>query len=64
MSAETEFMPLLSQSVGYGVRFFFAAIMLFLTYVQAKSTDLSPSSSEEFTSASRSVKLGLVCCYM
>ncbi|KAK0430488.1 Na+/solute symporter [Armillaria borealis] len=66
MSAETEFRPLLNQSVGYGVvvgvGFFFAAIMLFLTYLQAKFTDFSPSSSEEFTSASRSVKPGLVCC--
>ncbi|KAK0492988.1 hypothetical protein EDD18DRAFT_1181799 [Armillaria luteobubalina] len=62
MSAETEFRPLLSQSVGVG--FFFAAIMLFLTYVQAKSTDLSLSSSEEFTSASRSIKPRLVCCRM
>lgn len=66
MSAETEFRPLLSQSVGYGVvvgvGFFFAAIMLLLTYLQAKFTDFSPSSSEEFTSASRSVKPGLVCC--
>ncbi|KAK0201054.1 Na+/solute symporter [Desarmillaria ectypa] len=66
MSAETEFRPLLNQSVGYGVvvgvGFFFAAIMLLLTYLQAKFTGLSPSSSEEFTSASRSVKPGLVCC--
>ncbi|KAK0478823.1 Na+/solute symporter [Armillaria novae-zelandiae] len=66
MSAESVFRPLLSQSVGYGVvvgvGFFFAAIMLLLTYLQAKFTDFSPSSSEEFTSASRSVKPGLVCC--
>lgn len=66
MSVETEFRPLLNQSVGYGVvvgvGFFFAAVMLLLTYLQAKFTDISPSSSEEFTSASRSVKPGLVCC--
>ncbi|KAG9217729.1 hypothetical protein CCMSSC00406_0003582 [Pleurotus cornucopiae] len=54
------------QSIGYGVvvgiGFFFALIMVFLTYLQSKFTTLSPSSSEEFTSASRSVKPGLVCC--
>ncbi|EIN11216.1 solute symporter family transporter [Punctularia strigosozonata HHB-11173 SS5] len=64
--AESEFRPLLSQSVGYGVvvgvGFFFAAVMLVLTYVQTKHTKLSPHSSEEFSSASRSVKPGLVCC--
>ncbi|KAJ8690619.1 hypothetical protein PTI98_012031 [Pleurotus ostreatus] len=36
--------------------------MVFLTYLQSKFTTVSPSSSEEFTSASRSVKPGLVCC--
>ncbi|KIK64951.1 hypothetical protein GYMLUDRAFT_980164 [Collybiopsis luxurians FD-317 M1] len=36
--------------------------MLFLTYLQSRYTDLSPRSSEEFTSASRNVKPGLVCC--
>ncbi|KAI0753718.1 Na+/solute symporter [Fomes fomentarius] len=62
----TEFKPLLSQSVGYGVvvgvGFFFAGLMLVLTYLQKKFSRFSPSSSEEFTSASRSVKPGLVCC--
>ncbi|RDX48959.1 Na+/solute symporter [Lentinus brumalis] len=65
-TVETEFKPLLNQSVGYGVvvgvGFFFAALMLVLTTLQAKFSKFSPSSSEEFTSASRSVKPGLVCC--
>ncbi|KAJ7583799.1 Na+/solute symporter [Mycena floridula] len=63
---ESQFKPLLDPSVGYGVvvgvGFFFAGIMLVLTFLQAKFTETSPSSSEEFTSASRSVKPGLVCC--
>ncbi|KAF5392051.1 hypothetical protein D9757_003258 [Collybiopsis confluens] len=36
--------------------------MLLLTYLQSRYTDMSPRSSEEFTSASRNVKPGLVCC--
>ncbi|CAL1697446.1 unnamed protein product [Somion occarium] len=66
MSDISEFKPLLNQSVGYGVvvgvGFFFAALMLVLTFLQAKFSKFSPSSSEEFSSASRSVKPGLVCC--
>ncbi|KIJ61249.1 hypothetical protein HYDPIDRAFT_159840 [Hydnomerulius pinastri MD-312] len=62
----SEFKPLLSQSVGYGVvvgvGFFFAFVMLMLTTLQRKFFKFSPASSEEFTSASRSVKPGLVCC--
>ncbi|KAF8968776.1 Na+/solute symporter [Flammula alnicola] len=61
-----EFKPLLDQSVGYGVvigvGFFFALIMLCLTFLQTRFTDTSPRSSEEFTTASRNVKPGLVCC--
>ncbi|KAI9066782.1 Na+/solute symporter [Trametes sanguinea] len=64
--AETDFKPLLGESVGYGVvvgvGFFFAAMMLGLTTLQTKFSKFSPSSSEEFSSASRSVKPGLVCC--
>ncbi|KIK45666.1 hypothetical protein CY34DRAFT_22415 [Suillus luteus UH-Slu-Lm8-n1] len=64
----SDFKPLLAQSVGYGVvvgvGFFFAAIMLILTTLQRKFFKFSPASSEEFTSASRSVKPGLVCCGM
>ncbi|OSC96798.1 Na+/solute symporter [Trametes coccinea BRFM310] len=66
MAAETDFKPLLAESVGYGVvvgvGFFFAAMMLGLTTLQTKFSKFSPSSSEEFSSASRSVKPGLVCC--
>ncbi|KAF9480172.1 solute symporter family transporter [Pholiota conissans] len=67
MSSDTpEFKPLLAQSVGYGVvigvGFFFALIMLCLTFLQTRFTDTSPRASEEFTTASRNVKPGLVCC--
>ncbi|KAF9077947.1 Na+/solute symporter, partial [Rhodocollybia butyracea] len=52
----------LGQSVGYGVvvgvGFFFAGVMLVLTYLQSRYTDISPRSSEEFTASSP----GLVCC--
>ncbi|KAH7882194.1 Na+/solute symporter [Phlebopus sp. FC_14] len=62
----SEFKPLLSQSVGYGVvvgtylnfvgvGFFFAFVMLMLTTLQRKFFKFSPASSEEFTP-------GLVCC--
>ncbi|KAH9916600.1 Na+/solute symporter [Epithele typhae] len=65
-TGESEFRPLLNEGVGYGVvvgvGFFFAALMLVLTTLQAKFSNFSPRSSEEFTSASRSVKPGLVCC--
>ncbi|KAI8977810.1 Na+/solute symporter [Trametes punicea] len=65
-STETEFKPLLPESVGYGVvvgvGFFFAAMMLGVTTLQTRFSKFSPSSSEEFSSASRSVKPGLVCC--
>ncbi|KAF8811896.1 putative urea transporter [Phlegmacium glaucopus] len=67
MSSEiSEFKPLLDQSVGYGVvigvGFFFAFIMLCLTFLQTRFTNTSPKSSEEFTTASRNVKPGLICC--
>lgn len=66
MSQSIEFRPSLDQSVGYGVvvgvGFFFALVMLCLTAVQSNFSRFTPSSSEEFTSASRSVKPGLVCC--
>jgi len=65
-SGVSEFKPLLDVSVGYGVvvgvGFFFAALMLILTTLQTKFSRYSPSSSEEFSSASRSIKPGLVCC--
>ncbi|KAI0321050.1 Na+/solute symporter [Amylostereum chailletii] len=65
-SGVSEFKPLLGQSVGYGVvvgvGFFFAAVMLVLTFLQSRFSGISPSRAEEFSSASRSVKPGLVCC--
>ncbi|PPQ83902.1 hypothetical protein CVT25_000697 [Psilocybe cyanescens] len=45
-----------------GVGFFFAFVMLCLTFLQTHFTDTSPRASEEFTTASRNVKPGLVCC--
>ncbi|KAF9074610.1 solute symporter family transporter [Rhodocollybia butyracea] len=66
METVSEFKPPLSQSVGYGivvgVGFFFAGTMLILTYLQSRYTGISLRSSEEFTSASRNVKPGLVAC--
>ncbi|TDL20265.1 urea transporter [Rickenella mellea] len=54
----------LPQGAGYGVvigiGLFFSAFMLFLTALQARYTPYKPSNSEEFSSASRSVKPGLI----
>ncbi|PSR74673.1 hypothetical protein PHLCEN_2v9654 [Hermanssonia centrifuga] len=54
--------PVLPQGAGYGVGIglFFSAFMLGLTAIQARYTGFSPKSSEEFNSASRSVKPGLI----
>lgn len=43
-----------------GIGLFFSVFMLGLTWLQARYTPFSPSNSEEFTSASRSVKPGLI----
>ena len=43
-----------------GIGLFFSALMLGLTAVQTRYTGFSPKSSEEFNSASRSVKPGLI----
>ncbi|KAF7377971.1 Urea transporter [Mycena sanguinolenta] len=43
-----------------GIGLFFSAFMIGLTAVQARYTPFSPRSSEEFSSASRSVKPGLI----
>ncbi|KAG8842057.1 hypothetical protein FRB91_004465, partial [Serendipita sp. 411] len=55
---------ILPEGAGYGVvcgiGLFFSAFMLGLTYIQARYTPFSPRNSEEFTSASRSVKPGLI----
>ncbi|KAH7908804.1 urea transporter [Hygrophoropsis aurantiaca] len=54
----------LPEGAGYGVvvgiGLFFSAFMLCLTAIQARYTGFSPKNSEEFTSASRSVKPGLI----
>ncbi|EIW75773.1 urea transporter [Coniophora puteana RWD-64-598 SS2] len=54
----------LPQGAGYGVvigiGLFFSAFMVLLTAIQARYTGYSPKNSEEFTSASRSVKPGLI----
>lgn len=54
----------LPQGAGYGVvvgiGLFFSVLMLGLTWLQARYTPFSPSNSEEFSSASRSVKPGLI----
>ncbi|KAG9009360.1 hypothetical protein FRB94_012177 [Tulasnella sp. JGI-2019a] len=54
----------LPQGAGYGVvigiGLFFSGIMLGLTFIQKRYTAFSPSNAEEFTSASRSVKPGLI----
>ncbi|KAG7441409.1 urea transporter [Guyanagaster necrorhizus] len=54
----------LPQGAGYGVvvgiGLFFSAFMVGLTAIQARYTAFSPKNSEEFSSASRSVKPGLI----
>jgi len=54
----------LPQGAGYGVvvgiGLFFSAFMICLTAIQARYTGFSPKNSEEFSSASRSVKPGLI----
>ncbi|KAI0311068.1 urea transporter [Amylostereum chailletii] len=56
---------ILPQGAGYGVEsagigFFFSAFMIGLTWLQSRYTAFSPKNSEEFSSASRSVKPGLI----
>ncbi|KAG1895432.1 urea transporter [Suillus fuscotomentosus] len=54
----------LPQGAGYGVvigiGLFFSAFMVGLTAMQSRYTGVSPTESEEFSSASRSVKPGLI----
>lgn len=56
--------PLLPQSVGYGVvvgvGFFFAAAMMVISTLQNRYTAYSTKTNEEFNTASRSVKPGLI----
>jgi len=62
MSSANE--PVLPQGAGYGVvvgiGLFFSAFMICLTAIQARYTAYSPKNTEEFSSASRSVKPGLI----
>ncbi|KAI0292035.1 urea transporter [Russula brevipes] len=60
MSSANE--PVLPLGAGYGVGIglFFSAFMLCLTAIQARYTSYSPKDTEEFSSASRSVKPGLI----
>ncbi|EJU01843.1 urea transporter [Dacryopinax primogenitus] len=54
----------LPQGAGYGVvvgiGLFFSALMLGITAIQGRYTAFKPNTSEEFSSASRSVKPGLI----
>ncbi|KAF9043025.1 urea transporter [Panaeolus papilionaceus] len=54
----------LPQGAGYGVvvgiGLFFSVFMIGITAIQARYTAFSPKNSEEFTSASRSIKPGLI----
>ncbi|KAF3767301.1 hypothetical protein M406DRAFT_39720 [Cryphonectria parasitica EP155] len=54
----------LNQGVGYGIVVgigaFFALLMLLITYLQNRYTSYSTKQSEEFNTASRSVKPGLI----
>ncbi|KAF9016205.1 hypothetical protein BDZ89DRAFT_1141639 [Hymenopellis radicata] len=63
---EKEFTKLLGQSYGYGIvvgiGFAFAILMVGLTWVQAKFTQMNPNAASEFATASRSIKAGLICC--
>ncbi|KAL2864061.1 sodium:solute symporter family protein [Aspergillus lucknowensis] len=56
--------PVLPQGAGYGVvvgiGLFFALLMAFVSYLQNRYTQYSTKASEEFNTASRSVKPGLI----
>ncbi|KAJ6045803.1 hypothetical protein N7499_003704 [Penicillium canescens] len=56
--------PILPEAAGYGVvvgiGFFFAVLMAFISFIQNKYTQYSTKTSEEFNTASRSVKPGLI----
>ncbi|CDZ98323.1 urea transporter [Phaffia rhodozyma] len=56
--------PVLSQGVGYGIvcgmGLFFSACMMGITFMQRRYTSTASESAEEFSSASRSVKPGLI----
>ncbi|KAK7735554.1 urea permease [Cytospora paraplurivora] len=62
--AEADGILVLNQGVGYGIVVgigaFFALLMLAITYLQNRYTSYSTKQSEEFNTASRSVKPGLI----
>ncbi|PSS05239.1 solute symporter family transporter [Coniella lustricola] len=62
--ADGDGIRVLSQGVGYGIVVgigaFFALLMLTITYLQNRYTSYSTSQPEEFNTASRSVKPGLI----
>lgn len=55
---------LLPQAAGYGVvigvGFFFSVLMMGISYLQNRYTSFSTRQSEEFNTASRNVKPGLI----
>ncbi|TKA83061.1 hypothetical protein B0A55_00925 [Friedmanniomyces simplex] len=64
--ASTDVAPILSQGVGYGVVIgigaFFTIVMAGISWTQNRYTRFSTKTSEEFNTASRSVKPGLIAC--
>ncbi|KAH0588277.1 hypothetical protein H2248_006985 [Termitomyces sp. 'cryptogamus'] len=56
----TPFYPIVTERTDAGIGLFFSVLMLMLTFLQSRYTVYSPSQSEEFSSASRSVKPGLI----
>ncbi|GJN92032.1 hypothetical protein Rhopal_005060-T1 [Rhodotorula paludigena] len=61
-----EFTRLLNSGTGYGIvvglGLFFAVTMIGFTRVQKRFSNFDPGSANEFATASRSVKPGLICC--
>lgn len=61
MSSGAQTLPVgAGYGVVVGVGFFFAFVMMGITYLQNRYTKFSTKSSEEFNTASRSVKPGLI----
>lgn len=64
MAADENQLRVLSPGVGYGIIIgiggVFAALMVFITFLQNRYTRFSTHQSEEFNTASRSVKPGLI----
>lgn len=60
VSSLVSYFDLKSPTICTGIGLFFSAFMICLTAIQARYTAYSPKNSEEFSSASRSVKPGLI----